>query len=51
MDSSKCIDPDQHAQSAQDNPGRHIPFPGDIGIRVMIPETENPEEARIVCPG
>ena len=35
-------------QPAQANPGRHIPSQGD---RVMIPETENPQEEKIVCPG
>ena len=30
--SAKCIDPDQTAQSAQNDPGRHIPSHGDRGI-------------------
>ena len=33
----KCIDPDQPAQSAHTDPGRHIP---SQRYRVMIPETE-----------
>ena len=42
MASALCIDPDQPSQSEQTNPGRHIPF--------QIPETENPQEAKSVCP-
>ena len=32
MDSAKCIDPDQPAQSAQTDLGRHIPTQGDKGV-------------------
>ena len=32
LDSAECVDPDQHAQSAQANPDRHIPSQGDRGI-------------------
>ena len=40
------------AQSAQANPGRHIPSQGHRDRdRVMTPETENPQEAKSVCPG
>ena len=43
MDSALCIDPDQPAQSTQDNPGRHIPLRGRLRYRVLILETENPQ--------
>ena len=40
--------PDQPAHYAQTDPGRYIPYQGDTGIdyRVMIPETETPQEAK-----
>ena len=38
-------DPDQPAQA---NPGRQIPSQGE---RDTIPQTENPLEAKSVCPG
>ena len=37
----------QHVQSAQTDPGWHIPSHGD---RVMIPATENPQEAKGAYP-
>ena len=48
MISALCINPDQPAQSTQANPGRHILSLGD---RVMIPETENLQEAKRVYLG
>ena len=45
------MDQDQFAQSAQTDPGRHIPSQGGYMFRVMIPETENLQEAKGVYPG
>ena len=38
-------------RSAQANTGRYIPSQGGKGYRAMIPETENPQETKRVCPG
>ena len=42
------MDQEQSAQSAQIDPGQHIPSQGD---KIMIPETENLQEAKSVYPG
>ena len=50
MDSALCIEPGQPAQSVQANLGQHI-VSQVKRYRVMIPETEKPQEAKSVYPG